>query len=186
MILEYGKMEGLPGVVCVLRENKRLTYVIPFLCDKFNKVMPEFAKNYVEDVMGIQIETLQKVDMSYLAQHLRGKKVLNFSELEPCGSSEFQNTVYKKLFSTKPGTVMTYGDLAQCTGHKDAARAVGTAMRKNPLPIIIPCHRVSGSNGKECFSIPCLKKKPKGCALKDISDCSRGFKSLLRKFEVNG
>ena len=44
------------------------------------------------------------------------------------------------------GEVVTYGELAKISGHEGAARAVGTAMNVNPLPIIIPCHRVLPSD----------------------------------------
>jgi methylated-DNA-[protein]-cysteine S-methyltransferase len=45
------------------------------------------------------------------------------------------------------GRTTTYGDLAGHVGHPGAARAVGTALARNPIPLIIPCHRVLGSNG---------------------------------------
>ncbi|MDE1857402.1 MAG: MGMT family protein [Candidatus Micrarchaeota archaeon] len=45
------------------------------------------------------------------------------------------------------GKVVTYKDLARMAGRPNAYRAVGTAMRKNPLPIVIPCHRVVRSDG---------------------------------------
>jgi methylated-DNA-[protein]-cysteine S-methyltransferase len=45
------------------------------------------------------------------------------------------------------GGLFTYGDVAQYLGRPGAARAVGNALHSNPLPILIPCHRVLGSNG---------------------------------------
>ena len=55
---------------------------------------------------------------------------------------DFQREVLDALMEIPFGEVITYGELAERAGHKGAARAVGTAMNKNPLPIIIPCHRV--------------------------------------------
>lgn len=52
------------------------------------------------------------------------------------------------------GTVMTYGMLAQSTGYYGGARAVGQALKRNPLPIIIPCHRVVAASGLGGFSAP--------------------------------
>ena len=46
------------------------------------------------------------------------------------------------------GETKTYGEIAEKVGNPKAARAVGMANHKNPIPIIIPCHRVIGSNGK--------------------------------------
>lgn len=60
----------------------------------------------------------------------------------------FHKTIYQTLVKDVPtGQTVTYGQLAELAGNPKAARAVGTAMRKNPLPIIVPCHRVTRSNG---------------------------------------
>lgn len=60
----------------------------------------------------------------------------------------FHQKVYKALIEdVKTGTTISYGELAELAGNPKAARAVGTAMRKNPLPIVVPCHRVVQSSG---------------------------------------
>lgn len=51
-------------------------------------------------------------------------------------------------FSVEYGTTITYGELARRSGDIKASRAVGMANSRNPLPILIPCHRVIGSGGK--------------------------------------
>ena len=56
--------------------------------------------------------------------------------------------VYKKLLQVPEGKITTYGDLAKAVGLKNGQRAIGTIMKKNPFPIIIPCHRVVKSDGK--------------------------------------
>jgi methylated-DNA-[protein]-cysteine S-methyltransferase len=58
----------------------------------------------------------------------------------------FQQSVWKKLLEIPYGETRTYGDLAEMIGNAKAVRAVGQANRKNPIPIIIPCHRVIGKN----------------------------------------
>ena len=60
---------------------------------------------------------------------------------------EFRKKVYLTLFKTKRGETLSYGELAQRSGYPQAARAVGTAMKNNPFPFIIPCHRVIKSDG---------------------------------------
>lgn len=60
----------------------------------------------------------------------------------------FHRKVYQALCKVPPGKVVTYAELAKRAGSPGAARAVGTAMAKNPFPIIIPCHRVVAGNGK--------------------------------------
>jgi len=62
--------------------------------------------------------------------------------------TEFQNRVWTRLRSVPFGTTMSYGELAAAIDHPTASRAVGAANGQNPLPIIIPCHRIIGSNTK--------------------------------------
>ncbi len=61
-------------------------------------------------------------------------------------SSPFATRVYKEMVKIPYGTTLSYSELAQKSGRKLAYRAVGTACGKNPLPIIIPCHRVTAVN----------------------------------------
>jgi methylated-DNA-[protein]-cysteine S-methyltransferase len=64
-----------------------------------------------------------------------------------CGT-EFQRTVWRRLGKLKFGHATSYGELADAVGRPGAMRAVGNAVGANPLPIIIPCHRVLASGGK--------------------------------------
>jgi methylated-DNA-[protein]-cysteine S-methyltransferase len=66
--------------------------------------------------------------------------------LSPEGT-EFQLRVWKNLCEIPYGETISYGQLAQRIGNPKASRAVGLANGSNPIPIIIPCHRVIGSNG---------------------------------------
>lgn len=59
--------------------------------------------------------------------------------------TDFQKKIWETLARIPYGSTVTYGDLAALAGHPRAARAVGNAMRKNPLWILIPCHRVVGT-----------------------------------------
>jgi methylated-DNA-[protein]-cysteine S-methyltransferase len=62
--------------------------------------------------------------------------------------TSFQQRVWKALLTIPYGKTRSYGELAKQIQHPKASRAVGAANGKNPLPIIIPCHRVIGANGK--------------------------------------
>ena len=64
--------------------------------------------------------------------------------MAPAGS-EFQRRVWQVMIDIPPGETVTYGDVARQLG--SAPRAVGSACGANPIPILIPCHRVVGSNG---------------------------------------
>lgn len=61
--------------------------------------------------------------------------------------TEFQRRVWHSLCEIPYGTTISYGELARRIGSPSAARAVGSANGKNPLPIVIPCHRVIHGNG---------------------------------------
>jgi methylated-DNA-[protein]-cysteine S-methyltransferase len=60
---------------------------------------------------------------------------------------EFNRRVLAQLALVQYGTTTTYGSLAEQTGNRGAARAVGTVMNRNPVPIVLGCHRVVGANG---------------------------------------
>jgi methylated-DNA-[protein]-cysteine S-methyltransferase len=60
----------------------------------------------------------------------------------------FNRRVLEELARVPYGEVVTYGELAARAARPRAARAVGTVMNRNPLPIVLPCHRVIGANGK--------------------------------------
>ena len=62
-------------------------------------------------------------------------------------TSQFAARVYKEMVKIPYGKTLSYSELAQKSGSKLAYRAVGTACGKNPLPLIIPCHRVTAVNG---------------------------------------
>ena len=62
-------------------------------------------------------------------------------------TSLFATRVYKEMAKIPYGTTLSYSELAKKSGRKLAYRAVGTACGKNPLPLIIPCHRVTAVNG---------------------------------------
>ncbi len=99
-----------------------------------------------------QINRVRKPDLfkdaaAQLGAYFRGE-AKNFDlPLNPTGTP-FQKKVWDLLREIPSGTTITYGELAVRAGNPKASRAVGAANRKNPIPIIIPCHRVIGSNGK--------------------------------------
>ena len=67
-------------------------------------------------------------------------------------STTFRSRVYKEMSKIAYGTTLSYSDLATKVGKPRAFRAVGTACGKNPLPIIIPCHRVKGKSSLGGFT----------------------------------
>jgi len=66
--------------------------------------------------------------------------------LAPAGTP-FQHTVWKAIATVPAGATISYAELAQRAGHAGSARAVGAATGRNPLAIVVPCHRIIGADG---------------------------------------
>lgn len=84
---------------------------------------------------------------SQITEYLDGKRKVFDLPLAPRGT-EFQKQVWQALRDIPYGQTRTYKDIATAIGNPKAVRAVGMANNRNPLIIVIPCHRVIGSNGK--------------------------------------
>lgn len=85
--------------------------------------------------------------MKQLREYFAGKRADFDLPLAPEGT-EFQRTVWRNLQDIPYGETISYGELAKRVGNPKASRAVGAANGQNPIPIVIPCHRVIGANGK--------------------------------------
>lgn len=81
-----------------------------------------------------------------LGEYFAGKRKAFALPLCPEGTP-FQRRVWEALLAIPYGETVSYGEIARRTGNAKASRAVGMANNRNPLPIIIPCHRVIGANG---------------------------------------
>ena len=82
-----------------------------------------------------------------LTEYFDGRRRAFELPLAPAGTP-FQMRVWNALLDIPYGETISYGELAARIGDRSASRAVGLANGSNPLPIVIPCHRVIGSNGK--------------------------------------
>lgn len=82
-----------------------------------------------------------------LAEYFAGQRKEFNLPLAPEGTP-FQHAVWEKLLEIPYGVTATYGEIAAATGNPKASQAVGSANGRNPICIIIPCHRVIGSGGK--------------------------------------
>jgi methylated-DNA-[protein]-cysteine S-methyltransferase len=76
------------------------------------------------------------------------KKSLRAIALDMSRVPAFNARVYETARAIPPGMTRTYGEIAAAIGDKDAARAVGQALGRNPFAIVVPCHRVVGANDK--------------------------------------
>lgn len=98
-------------------------------------------ENWVQRLNPILEQTLAE-----LSEYFEGKRREFDIPLAPRGSA-FQKKVWNALLGVPYGSVCSYGDIARRIGEPTASRAVGHANGRNPIPIIVPCHRVVGTSG---------------------------------------
>lgn len=82
-----------------------------------------------------------------LQQYFTGKRKQFDIPLDLSGGTIFQQAVWKVLLAIPQGGTSSYSDVSQRMGNPAAVRAVGAAVGRNPVSIVVPCHRVLGSNG---------------------------------------
>lgn len=94
-----------------------------------------------------QDQNLAKEVQRQLQDYFSGKRTQFNLPLAPRGTP-FQNLAWEALLSIPYGETRSYKEQAQAIGRPKAVRAIGSANNRNPIPVIIPCHRVIGANGK--------------------------------------
>lgn len=99
------------------------------------------------DIEPMPVPEILKHCVTQLNEYFAGKRKQFNLTLDPKGT-EFQMKVWEQLQLIPFGKTISYLDLARMTGSETNTRAVGNANGKNKLNIVIPCHRVIGSNGK--------------------------------------
>lgn len=99
-----------------------------------------------EGVISLIIPPVLKESISQLNDYFRGKRTTFSFKLNPSGT-EFQQKVWKSLLEIPFGETMSYMELSKKLGDVKAIRAVASANGKNPLWIVVPCHRVIGTDG---------------------------------------
>ena len=86
--------------------------------------------------------------LQQLGQYFKRRRKRFDLPLDFSGATEFQRRIYGRLMEIPYGRIVSYGDIADELGEPGAARAVGQAVGANPLPIVVPCHRVVRSDGR--------------------------------------
>jgi len=132
------------GVVCIASTEKGVCKIaLPKESqeDFFRWLEARFsAQNVIED-RGRHEGVLAELE-SYLAGELR-----EFESPLDLRGTEFQMKVWREVRTIPYGTTCSYRDIAERIGYPRAYRAVGTANGANPIPVIVPCHRVIGKDG---------------------------------------
>ena len=105
-----------------------------------------FDKEIVSKDAHIHESELLKQAGKQLQEYLHGERTRFDLPLSPAGTV-FMQSVWRALQEIPYGETRSYQDIAQKIGNPKASRAVGLANNRNPIPIIIPCHRVIGKDG---------------------------------------
>jgi len=95
-----------------------------------------------------QILRWHRATMDALEKILAGRDAQNLPPLDWTGKTEFQQAVWCQMLKISAGSTKSYGEIAQAIGKPKAVRAVGGACGANPIPVLVPCHRVLAANKK--------------------------------------
>lgn len=164
---EFAQYQLEPGETAILTSGNELlaVYFLRFspagpqeLFDRDRRYFPQSAVSGGLELIR-RLSPLSDEAAAQLDQYFAGGR-RTFDLPLYIGGSAFRRDVLAALSRVQFGTVETYGGLAQLAGHPGAARAVGSVMRGNTLPVILPCHRVVSSEGIGGYSLGLeLKKK---------------------------
>jgi O-6-methylguanine DNA methyltransferase len=109
---------------------------------------PTKIKNPKSTIRNPQLKNWHRATESALKSILAGLKPRQFPPLDVSAGTEFQQAVWRELRKISPGKTKSYGEIAERMGRHKAVRAVGGACGANPIPVLIPCHRVLAANKK--------------------------------------
>ena len=144
MKLYYTTFKSPVGEILATRTNKGLNS-ITFPKTRWHRFLEALRKDETVELKRDEkrFSSLKKE----LKRYFSGKKVSFRQPLDLSGGTTFQKRVWKAMQKIPPGQTKSYGWLARQAGGKNKARAVGAACGANPVPIVVPCHRVVKSDG---------------------------------------
>ncbi|MCK5074037.1 MAG: MGMT family protein [Bacteriovoracaceae bacterium] len=135
----------------IYREGKVISFILPHKNPK--QALIKIKKDHPESKTTKIIPSKIKKHIDLIQKHLSGKpQNLTNIEIDISNCTKFFRKVYHLVRKIPPGKTKNYGEIALMAGSPGAARAVGQAMAKNPIPLIIPCHRILGKKNLGGFS----------------------------------
>lgn len=138
MTAHYAYYESPLGQILITATESGLTG-LHFVGEKY---YPGVSSTWRRDASSSVI----RIAMAQLDEYFAGTRQMFDVAVEPEGT-DFQRNVWKRLTALRYGETVSYGELAQRLGNPNAVRAVGAANARNPISIVIPCHRVIGADG---------------------------------------
>lgn len=104
------------------------------------------AKQESQDAISHEIKRWHKLAAQALNEALEGRTPRELPPLDFAGRTDFQQRVWSVLRRIASGRTKSYSEVAEAVGKPGAARAVGSACGANPIPVLVPCHRVLAAN----------------------------------------
>ncbi|SUJ31001.1 Methylated-DNA--protein-cysteine methyltransferase, constitutive [Sphingobacterium spiritivorum] len=136
---EYKDMPSILGIIRLVATDAGLAAI---LWEGEDYTRTKLSAPERNDQNPILLKTEQQLTEYFAKARTTFDIPLDFS------GTEFQKKVWKALLNVPFGKTITYGGLAKIVGDIKAVRAVGGALNKNPVAIIVPCHRIVGATGK--------------------------------------
>ncbi|WLD94007.1 methylated-DNA--[protein]-cysteine S-methyltransferase [Alkalihalobacillus sp. AL-G] len=144
--VQYGEMECILGPLTLLKTDKGLCRIdFGTAEDNLPLIKAWLKKQLITAELELQQESMEPYIVQLEEYFARQRTVFDIP-LDLFGT-RFQKQVWDGLMHIPYGETYSYKDIATLIGSPKAVRAIGSANNKNPMPIIIPCHRVIGSNG---------------------------------------
>lgn len=137
----YDEMNSPVGTLTIVTTTKGLHAI---LWDT-DRTYPA-CKNIINDLCQSKTDSTIVQTKKQLNEYFQGKRT-TFNLPLVINGTDFQIQAWKQLLKIPYATTITYAEQAEKMGNKNKARAVGLANGRNPISIVIPCHRVIGSNG---------------------------------------
>ena len=122
---------------------EKFGYIFEIVCDDFYLLKLKTTDKKGEIIPNALTDKVKK----QLSQYFSGERKI-FDIPVFFNGTDFQSKVWNELLNIPYGETRSYFDIAKAIGNEKASRAVGNANNKNPIWIIVPCHRVIGKNGK--------------------------------------
>jgi len=95
-----------------------------------------------------KVQRWHRATTTALERVLAGRAAKRLPPLDWAGKTDFQQAVWRAMLELGPGQTKSYGEIARAIGRPKAVRAVGGACGANPIPVLVPCHRVLAANRK--------------------------------------
>jgi len=144
--LYYAEMETMIGPITLFRSQKGLCRIDFSIGEAVHRQVERWSRQHLLTDQMLYDDSALEEYTKQLELYFSGESIQFNGDIDLIGT-HFQKLVWEALMEIPYGEVRSYKEVAQAIGAPKAVRAIGGANNRNHIPIIIPCHRVIGSNG---------------------------------------